>query len=183
MAELFSNYWLIILNNIECSHLNFKLQLYKTDVTPDTDSIDRTDGNVFTTKGDIDINRNIFLHDVSNPNYNFIIDTPAFQNDDDLHMNTETDKNIYVQYAYEEPTTIGALKCAIKVCDLMTYPNNIHIAHSTDGENWINYQDIDISSVSLYVEENSSTNKEFVVFEVIRSIPEDVWILTKCKMF
>ena len=56
MAELFSNYWLIILNNIECSHLNFKLQLYKTDVTPDTDSIDRTDGNVFTTKGDIDIN-------------------------------------------------------------------------------------------------------------------------------
>lgn len=183
MAELLSNKWLIVLNNIECSHLSFKLQLYKTDVTPESDSIDQTDGTYFTTKGDIDIDRTIVIHDISNPDFTFIIDTPNYNNIDDLHMNTINDKNIYINYIYEEPTTIGSLKCAIKLCDLMTYPNNIQISNSVDGINWISYQSIDISYVQTYVNENNDSNKEYIVFEVIRSIPENDWILSKCKMF
>lgn len=182
MSELASKHWLIVLNNIDCTSLLFKLQLYSTDVTPDTDSIDLTNGSVFTTNGDINVNRTISIHDVLNQDNINIVDSPEFDITQELNTNTQTDKNIYIHYNYEEETTIGALKCALKLCDTMTYPNNLHIFHSENGSEWISYQVIDITYLKTYIDENQSDNN-YVVFEIIRSLPEKTWALTKCKMF
>jgi len=173
-----STKWRIELCNYNNSKINFKVQLYSTDVTLLTDSIDQTDGKCFTCNTDLNCNKVFQISNIHNVNDKDIVDNNVY---DDSFLNIiNSNESINIDYTFENEVSTGSMKCTFKLVENCTIPNIIKLYY-LDGNDYVLYQTCNIDS--LKSETNQGNINKYIVFECISTNEDLKWVLTKYKMF